>query len=289
VLSRDRRLSLPAAWAAVRRKRRAAQAQLAALAASMDDERFDPQSIVAAACAEYVRLAGDRRGDEAAGLLPYFGRMQVNALLDIGLRTRADPADVRLSLSSEPVLWIANLRAGLDMDRREAVLGVDVQARAWLARFNYPTARVLSPVLAPLREDGALRGLAVSRRWSCFWVFGLTDHWRFLRFETLNAGRHHLTEPASDEHQQLERLCGDARLELASADGRELQIPLEIARALPREPRAALLDVSTIDPLCASHVIEVTVARLLARWERASEPATAALEGAADQSAIAAC
>jgi hypothetical protein len=270
------------------RRRRARRAELAALGASVSDERLDPERILGAVDAEYEPLTGHRNGEDVQDWRARFGTAQVAVLLRLRPRWReptlstADPCEVTLRLGARADVRVVDFRVARGEAPAEAAVQVTARARSWVGKHGYFPARVLSGA-GPY--GGSEYPAARSRRLRALWIFELTDGWTFVRFESWSSGSYRYEralDTAAEDHREIrdELVLRDAAEDVAG-----LKIPMEIAESLPFDARAALLELSGIDESFELHVIEAALRRILRLWAEASEGSPELLDGAASEEA----
>ena len=263
------------------RRRRALAARLTALGASVEDARFDPDAILAAALAEHAVVAGRRSGAELGALTARFGTAAVERLVRLratvpGMRDgMARPEDVTVRVAPRAALALVEFREPRDGLPAEAAVEVRVPARAWVGRRVFAVARAASVAMTIMgaisfRPDVPAPA-ARSARLRAIWLFELGERWSFVRREAHASAEHRFERPLDGSGEHHRALRDETVLAEAAGDGAALGIPVEIAEALPYEPRAALLELAALHESFAPHVIEAALRRVLACWAEASE------------------
>jgi hypothetical protein len=272
------------------RTRRARATELAALGASVGDERLDPARILGAATGEYQSLAGARNGEDVGELEARFGAAPVSTLMRLRPPVRgatnaviAQPSEVTLWLGKRPEAVVVDFRLSADGARAEAALQLSARARSWVGERGYAFARYLN--LGQIGSGNSQYPAASARRLHALWVFELTDTWRFVRFESRSSAAYRYERPldtAEDHHREIR----DGLVLRDAADDKEgLKIPREIAESLPFDARPALLELSGLDESFQLYVIEAALRRILALWAQASEGKPGLLDTAASEAA----
>jgi len=272
------------------RERRASRAELAALGASVDDERLDPDRILVRARAEYAPLAGRRSGEQADALRARFGSARVAILMRLRPRIlgaaktfQAEPAQITIGLG-RPRMRIIDFRIEADDARAEAAVEVLTRARSWIGRRGYWSARV--PAFGP--TGGSQYPAARTLRLRSVWVYeldGAGTDWRFARFESPGSASYRYRRPLDTAAEDHEDIRDDLVLAEAAENGIGLKVPLEIAETLPRDPDAALGELSGLDECFQEYVLEAAVREILDAWAEASESDRRLGEAASDAAA----
>jgi hypothetical protein len=283
---------------------KATPAELAALAGSLEDERFDPGRILAAARAEFAGLAGTRRGSEIEALQTRFGTHQIDPLLQLRPWSNGRPLrrfletlvesppevaageHVFVSLRPRARLSLFDFSPPTAAKPAEAGVAVSVKAQSWTGPIR-PTR------LSALLSNAAAGSIDIlprsrSRLLRALWVFALGPRdggWRFIRFERRASARHRRVGVPAVEHRQMR---DEVLFAMAKADSLGTRIPLEVAGSLPDDPGAAVLDLALLDHAFSPDVIEAALRRLVGCWAAASEGAPDALVSMADPTASAA-
>jgi hypothetical protein len=258
------------------RERRASRAELAALGASVEDDRLDPDRILARARAEYSLLAGRRSGEETDVLRARFGRAGIATLLRLRPRVlgaaetfQAEPAHITLDLG-RPRMRIIDFRITPDDLRAEAAVEVSARARSWVGHRGYLFAH-----LPPFDPYGNAQYPARrSLRLRSVWVYELDEAaatWRFARFESPGSASYRYRRPLDTAAEDHEAIRDDLVLTEAAENRIGLKVPLEIAETLPRDADAALGELSGLDECFQEYVLEAAVREILDAWAEASE------------------
>jgi hypothetical protein len=260
------------------RERRASRAELAALGASVEDDRLDPDRILARARAEYAPLARRRSGEEADALRARFGRAGVATLLRLRPRILfgnsnsvplAEPAQVTLEVG-RPRIRIIDFRVTPDDARAEAAVEVLARARSWIGHRGYWFAKLPALGFYGGGEYPATRTLRLRSVW-LYELDGAGTDWRFARFESPGSASYRYRRPLDTAAEDHEDIRDDLVLAEAAGNGMGLKVPLEIAETLPRDADAALGELAGLDASFQAYVLEAAVREILDAWAEASE------------------
>ena len=252
---------------------------------SLDDPRFDPATIRAAAGRIYKEAVGDGNAPDLDRLARLFGTA---AATEVAGLLESPESALRARLPAEAHLGLATVEPLAAQSEGSAVVRVESRARVWVGPFGYVAARLATVVLAPLVFfSGTTLTLARSRNLVAFWVLAPSSpgHWQLSRVEAPSSARRFYL-PGAAEDRREQSLRNAVVLDAARDDApRELAIPVEVAEGLPFDAERAALDLSLLDSAFTTDVIETAVRDVIFRWEAASEGERRMLEAVAEADA----
>jgi hypothetical protein len=256
-----------------RLRRRLAAGERAALAASIDDDRFDPARIHAAAAALYKPLAGTFLGDEVEPHIRLFGTGQIRRMFSLGSEPQLAPKKVRLRFARTPTIAVVLARSASRVAEAEVVVRVETRVRSWPHDVPaYALARALD-LIARLPTYGVpMMRASRSHLIETVWVLGLDERsgWTLRSVEPWMTGRHRLRDDATGEAEEIEELRSEAVRELEDAYGTD-PIPSELADNLPDDQQLAADELGMVDSRFDRQVIEASVEEIADRWAMASD------------------
>ena len=285
------------------RERRARRAALAALGASVDDDRLDPDVILATAKAKYERLVPAWRGDDVAELRRHFAPSDIVRLLAlrplrpaVDYLDKAEPREISISLADRARFSLVDFREATGAGSAEASVLVRTRARSWSAESTYRSAQAaaLRKQLLPgpgeaIKGSGTPYPQTRSDRIRAIWVFRLppVGAWEFVRSESWVSGSYRLGTSLDQAERTQVDIRDDVLLAEAAADRVGLKIPLEIAENLPYDAKAALLELAGVSERFDPNVIEAAVREILDCWAEGSDGAPERLAACAGEDAAA--
>ena len=234
-----------------RLRRRLAAARRAAVAASFDDPRFDPNAVLAAAASELASALGRRMASEAEPVKRLF---EIETTFHMPSQPEIVPPEkVHVSVD-RPGLWIESLERAPDMAVVEVVVRAEARARVWAGGPSYWLAI----------DAGRQRALASD------WSFVPADGgWRLDDVRDARWVDLGLRDDPSGQRRRVRRLRDESMIELAEPPvGRN--IPFDIATNLPEAPENAMRELAMVDGRFEWGVIEASVRRIHERLEHPS-------------------